>query len=346
MTIEETDTDNVDLERRVEKLERENREMRQTLQKMLVNRRDVLKLGLGAAAGAVGLSVTGGSVTGRHDETGEICPDSGSVETTGRAVDTEPSDTDGTASNTLSAQSGSTEVLETTSISDSVADAVGQGNTNYYGLLQSYDFDVSETRKIYGIHSQLDASAKDTNDGDLTAIYCAARTSDQDVWALNPLVEITDDGDGYSGANSYAIEADVNTDVDGIGRGLLLSGVGRGEADVAVRVERMEGVWQSAIETKDVRNYHVKAMDADDNLVFGVQSSGNVDLSDGDIFNVNTLKGSVSEDLDINIGGQVRLTIQSDGGFGFFNDSGTKIADMDSSGNLTLAGGLTENSTH
>ncbi|QIO20859.1 hypothetical protein [Haloarcula sp. JP-L23] len=82
-----------DINQRVKELEEENEEIRQTLQRMLPNRRDIIKMGLGAAAGAVGLSATNSSAAAGSDQAGQFCTQPEYFETTGDYVTAESGDT-------------------------------------------------------------------------------------------------------------------------------------------------------------------------------------------------------------------------------------------------------------
>jgi hypothetical protein len=232
---------------------------------------------------------------------------------------------------------------ELTGVSTSTTGAIGQGNQNYYSLLEKLAA-PDDGNKYYAWHTETDATTRSTNDGDVTALYTAAKTNNQDVWAFNPLVEIEDDGGGYAGSNSYAIEADVNTDVDAVGTGLLLSGVGSADANNGIAIERSDtSQWYIGAYTKDVRDAHYRALDPSNNIVFEIQPGGNVNFADNDAFDLNSIKGTSGNDFFIFIGGNQALVMRSGGGFDFYNQSGTKTANLDSNGNLTLNGSLTEN---
>lgn len=94
-----------DLEQRIEELETENEEIRQTLQKMLPNRRDMLKMGFGAAAGAIGLSISDKNTTIKSDRTGHFSTQPDSLNSTDKNATSDSVNTQNKGVNDLAVKS-------------------------------------------------------------------------------------------------------------------------------------------------------------------------------------------------------------------------------------------------
>jgi len=119
---------------------------------------------------------------------------------------------------------------------------------------------------------------------------------------MNPLVQINDEGDGYSGIQSYAMEADVNTDVPGVGTGIGIFGTGTADPFAGVVIARDSNKGgREGVRVRDVRNWAFRYVDKKDNHVCGVQPSGNMDMGGSDIFNFGIFKSASDTDANYQI---------------------------------------------
>jgi len=257
-----------------------------------VSRREMLQsaavLGAGALAGGVG-------TTKLIDQASADASSSDSDGNVGLPSDRVDIFADGVDSLSLSADEA-----KISGQPSSAYTPIGQGglSSNYLELVTA-DGPLDGSKKYYSA-VDADVSGLSATDSDQTGLYTAIKTSDVDAWAFNPLVEI---GDNFSGKQAFAMEANVNTDTDGVGIGALFSGVnpaGNGaEADTAVKVLH-QNAWKEGFLSRDVSEYHFLAKTDATTNVWGVQPSGNVDQFGSAIFNISTLKSEVDENLIYN----------------------------------------------